>query len=288
MSLVEEYNKELYHYGVKGMKWGVRNEYEPVGRNSSSYSAANVKMASKSKLAQSTSSRDHSKSDKSPLVGFGLSVASHILNANLVGVGVDVYRLAKAGSSAVKYNSYKKERADCEIDKNTGLKLQKEKHDIKYDLARVNPLVNNFDNNTKNNCMLCTSAYDLRRRGYEVMAKKASYGYNPNDITAWYPKAKVKSVTGKNTKEMMQSVKDTLVKQGDGARGNIMVTWKNSLSGHSMAYEVNNGKLTIVDAQVNKVYDDPDKILKRCQNSVQYARLDNVEFDKKHIREVAE
>lgn len=24
---------ELYHYGVKGMKWGVRHDYEPVGRN---------------------------------------------------------------------------------------------------------------------------------------------------------------------------------------------------------------------------------------------------------------
>ena len=37
MTLKEQYNKEPYHYGVKGMKWGVRKEYEPVGRNTSSY-----------------------------------------------------------------------------------------------------------------------------------------------------------------------------------------------------------------------------------------------------------
>ena len=26
MSPIETYNKELYHYGVKGMKWGVRKK----------------------------------------------------------------------------------------------------------------------------------------------------------------------------------------------------------------------------------------------------------------------
>lgn len=28
MSITEQYNQELYHYGVKGMKWGVRKAYK--------------------------------------------------------------------------------------------------------------------------------------------------------------------------------------------------------------------------------------------------------------------
>ena len=35
------YSDELYHHGVKGMKWGVRNEYKPTGRRRSSKSQNN-------------------------------------------------------------------------------------------------------------------------------------------------------------------------------------------------------------------------------------------------------
>lgn len=31
MAFIERYNQELYHYGVKGMKWGVRKSYRSTG-----------------------------------------------------------------------------------------------------------------------------------------------------------------------------------------------------------------------------------------------------------------
>ena len=37
-----KYSDELRHYGVKGMKWGVRKEYEPVGRSRRSTPASKV------------------------------------------------------------------------------------------------------------------------------------------------------------------------------------------------------------------------------------------------------
>ena len=41
------YSDELYHHGVKGMKWGVRNEYKPTGRRSSKHQNDNSKVTSK-------------------------------------------------------------------------------------------------------------------------------------------------------------------------------------------------------------------------------------------------
>lgn len=298
---------ELYHYGVKGMKWGVRRYRNYDGtltvagrkqiknqKKSTNEKQVYGSAASVAKKQQPTSDRDHSKSDKSPLALFLASAAFDIAMMNPIGLVEDTGRLAMAGKSFVQSKIYENERKNCNVDKKTGFLLKhNDNMSVVQDAARVNPGVYNFDNNTKKNCMLCTAAYDLRRRGYEVQAKNASYGFATDEVKAWYPKAKIEhsmfvNDKGKpSTKAMMSGLKKQLVKQGDGARGNLMITWKGMRSGHSVAYEINNGKVVIIDAQIGKVYSNPDTFLKRCEANVSYARLDNIGFSTKTIKEVA-
>lgn len=293
---MSEETTSLTHYGVKGMKWGVRRSPAQLGhRTSSKKSRSGPRYGASKKDTKSTSknNRDHSKSDKSELISFVENVALDVVYLNPVGAVIDTGRLIQAGESAIKSKFYEKERKQCQRDKKTGFLLKNQERTQKEDAARVNPSVHNFDANTKNNCMLCTATYDLRRRGYEVQAKKASYGYLTKDVKAWYPKAKIRKISGENakgkpsTKEMIPKLKNALLKQGEGARGNLMVTWKNMAGGHSVAYEVTDGNLRIIDAQVNKIYSNPDSFLKRCSPTVEYARLDNVGFSNKNIKEVA-
>jgi hypothetical protein len=273
------------------MKWGVRRYQSKDGKLTS---AGKKRYSSTAVASTSQASRDHSRSDKSELAKLSMNVIADLMTLNPVGAALDIARLSQAGESYVKSKIYDKEREGCKVDMTTRFRLKEREMSIKQDAVRVNAAVHNFDSNTKNNCMLCTATYDLRRRGYEVKAKKASYGYLSEEFNAWYPNAKLNKITGLNEKgkpsvsDMITKTKTELVKQGNGARGNLMVTWRGMRGGHSVAYEIVNDKLMIVDAQIGKIYNNPDSLLRKCSNEIEYMRLDDTTFDRKTIREVAE
>lgn len=77
-----------------------------------------------------------------------------------------------------------------------------------------------------------------------------------------------------------------LLKQPDGARGNLTVSW-GAGGGHSVVYEVKERQVVIRDCQTNKTYKGRDvgKILNSC-TSAEYTRLDNVRVDKRAVSEV--
>lgn len=131
------------------------------------------------------------------------------------------------------------------------------------------------------NCMNCTTAYELRRRGYDVEAGpwRESNTYHAA-LEDWYKDVKVKKV--KNTNNLVKAIQSD---NPPGSRGNLMVGWSGG-GGHSMVYEVDlKGKVHILDPQTNSVIDEdklPDLI-----SSAQYARTDNLKLKKGVLSTVA-
>lgn len=131
------------------------------------------------------------------------------------------------------------------------------------------------------NCMNCTTAYELRRRGYDVEAgswRESNTRYA--SLENWYEGVKIKAVD--KPKNLIKAIKND---NPPGSRGNLMVQWNNG-GGHSMAYEVDSkGKVHILDPQTNSVVDEdklPDLI-----SYANYARTDNLKLKKGVLDTVA-
>lgn len=308
-----DYRYYLAHHGVRGQKWGQKNG-PPYPLDSSISTGKTLRSAikyggkmTKEERAQKRKdkadaefkkkqSEDYS-DNKKQVSKFLAKVALDAASGNPAGIASDVVRAGKAVNASIKNKKYEKERALEKEDSKTGFKLKSNELSEKEDLARVNPSFYNFDSNTKSNCMLCTTTYDLRRRGYDVTAKTAGAGFYPPDVKSWYPKANLKTLSGEYSGKINGVIGDRIrakdatskfvseaLSQGDGARGNIMVTWAGLQGGHSMIYEVSNGSVRILDGQSNKVYNDPSKILYKTTGVFDYARLDNVDFDAEAIK----
>ena len=194
------------------------------------------------------------------------------------------------------------------IDKKTGFRKKYLPTSREDDMAKVNPLFNTKLPDTSRNCIYCTTAYEMRRRGYDVQAKENktdSTGIYATSITRCFPGSKIVDVanaedvlktkgklssyaynTGVYNPIVKKTIK-TLESQGEGARGTLLVLWKSGWGGHALSYEISDGKLNIIDSQSNKLYDksrEVNGILKGCSDS-KYVRLDNVEFDPDKIKE---
>lgn len=149
------------------------------------------------------------------------------------------------------------------------------------------------------NCRLCSVAYEMRMRGYDVEA----------DVFEEKDYVEYQSIVGAHSiyilpKIELDSTPDTIIEdlsKHPNTRGELSVVWKNSSSGHSVVYEVDHsGYVTLRDCQTNTVYYENakdvvnsadsrkatntkagtyDDILDRT-DTVAYIRTDNLTFRK--------
>lgn len=278
---------ELYHHGIKGQKWGIRR----FQKNDGSLTPAGKKRYSDGESASENESDEHSKKGLTDKQKKAIKIGAAVVGTALVAYGG--YKLSQVYRGA-----------GSKIDPETGFRLIDKNMSDADNLLAVNPGRVRFLSKEKNleiidgsstNCMLCTTAYEFRKRGLDVHAglEKSGRGYQPDFL---FPKifkdykgtTKIKFRDGSRT-TLLSDLEEYAKKQGNGSRGNVIVWWKQG-GGHSMIWENINGKIVFKDGQTNSIYENfGEQILKHANMSrpVEMLRTDNLtinaETAKKYI-----
>lgn len=299
---------ELYHHGIKGQKWGVRNGPPYPLQN-----GGKKKKSSGDKTEYSGHRAKKVKAAVRTAIGY-VPIAGQVATA--VDLGRSGIKRALAKGRLKKDDKIREGNEN--IDPKTGLRLKDKEYSDEEDMKRINPGyasdVYFSDKKTTNNCVFCTTAYELRKRGFDVRAKKTEtgHGLTQDEINSlWKYKEKnsfnVRNAEGLNAKNKAtkqereaayNKITDWIKKQPD-QRGNIGVSW--GFSGHSMVYEIKGGKLIIKDCQNNKTYKNGEKELKNLfsvgsglletsggVSSVQFRRTDNATPNWENIKKLVE
>lgn len=138
-------------------------------------------------------------------------------------------------------------------------------------LKKSNPKYSIRKREYAENCYNCVCAYEMRKRGYDVIAKPATSNrhLSKNPFDAWKDPV-IKSANGHD--DIVADMK----KWPDGSRAEIAVTWKGSSSGHVFIAEKRNEKVYYYDPQNGGTY--TESIFKQTkQSETKYCRIDNLE-----------
>lgn len=251
---------ELYHHGVKGMKWGVRHDYVPKGRKRSKKQDDKSDDDAKSKGI-------HLTDKQKKYIKIGAAVAATAL------VAYGGYKLSKSGALD-KYIERGKNLFDG-VDNVSGFKKLKKPESLSQRVKKVNPLKGTLEG--KNNCTACAIAGFMRGRGYDVAAKSTGGEMQSllGVVDECFSGAKTFEGSAVRFSKSTSEASQMLVKRfGDNAEGAVGVQFKQG-GGHTFSWKISNGVTTFFDNQQG--LEDESFIWQYIDptGSLEVARLDN-------------
>lgn len=263
---MEAWREELYHHGIKGQRWGKRNG-PPYPLKPNDHSVAEKKAGYRNSIKREAAG----------------GVAEE-LAIEMGSYAVAMLAFVAISKAIVSHNQKEEKRRNVNDSKQAGdIQKIKGKHSEEMDMSETNPGYKETSSlEYRMNCTMCSTAYELRRRGYDVEANKTRFGRTFNEVEKWYKGGKFTNCD--NYDHLAKELKN----QPEGARGSMHVTVGDFGSLHSMVWEKKNGKIIIRDCQSDTVYDLNSPFINKSVNNKyanRYIRTDNLEIDWDNVRD---
>lgn len=297
-----EYNHtdELSHYGIKGMKWGIRRFQDKKGR---------LTNAGKTRYNKEPESDDENTTKREGLTDKqkrAIKIGTVAVATTLAAYGG--YKLYKSGKldSLIETGREKFKKTspnsakvnDLKLDSSIGkLKKLSHKETVEDAISKANPT------GSHNNCYNCVSAVVGRLCGLDVTAKtdtQGGKGMHFDDICRAF---KLNPDNETEVRRMLNPSVDKISnvigrKYQEGDVGAIAVSWNDSYkkmwnitgeAAHTLNWTVKNGKVEFMDGQSNI---GGDKLLSFLNNyldsgkEVSIAKLANINDDPSDIMDV--
>lgn len=189
-------------------------------------------------------------------------------------------RIEEVGESAATQNWHSISVAGGKTD--TKYRMITEPKTTDENLALVNPSYRSKKPEYRQNCQRCVPAYEMRRRGYDVIAKPAKVTENgvlsPSDelYTKWnqvFKGARFSHCMGADGGKA--EIVRRMGEWDDGAVAEVMVQWKDS-GAHAFVAEKVGGNIRFIDPQTGKT-DCENYFTNAKTNATMIARIDNLE-----------
>jgi hypothetical protein len=140
-------------------------------------------------------------------------------------------------------------------------------------LKKVNPHYSLANEEYSTNCINCISAYEMRKRGYDVTARPATKNHYlaRNPEAAWID-PDVRLTKGSGLEDILNVAKEW----PDSARAEIAVSWKAGNKGHVFIAEKEKGVVSFYDVQSGE--ECSEKVFSKVkENETRFWRIDNLE-----------